>query len=177
MAHWKVHRAMAASSGMRCATRLSKPVPNPFHLPIVCRKLRGFGYEGIEIAPSTLAAHPLEVYSARRRELRAIMAGEGISFVGLHFLLVGPTPPPHHHARSGPARKKLAICTPSGRPLRRPRPRRHYGLRLPEPACGDRRHHRRPEARRHFVDGLANLAPHADRPRRDDPGGGVPASH
>ena len=62
----------------------------PFHE--VCRNLRSFGYEGIEIAPFTLAAHPLDVVPARRRELREIMASEGISFVGLHFILMGPAP-------------------------------------------------------------------------------------
>jgi D-psicose/D-tagatose/L-ribulose 3-epimerase len=66
------------------------PQSHPF--AEVCRNLRSFGYGGIEIAPFTLAAHPLEVDSARRRQLREIMASEGISFVGLHFILVGPAP-------------------------------------------------------------------------------------
>jgi len=56
----------------------------------VCQALRGFGYEGIEIAPFTLAADPLEIGPDRRREYREIMAGEGIGFVGLHWLLVTP---------------------------------------------------------------------------------------
>jgi sugar phosphate isomerase/epimerase len=56
----------------------------------VCQALRGFGYEGIEIAPFTLAADPLEIGPDRRREYREIMAGEGMAFVGLHWLLVTP---------------------------------------------------------------------------------------
>jgi sugar phosphate isomerase/epimerase len=56
----------------------------------VCHVLRRFGYEGIEIAPFTLAADPLEIAPDRRRELRQIMAGEDIAFVGLHWLLVTP---------------------------------------------------------------------------------------
>jgi sugar phosphate isomerase/epimerase len=56
----------------------------------VCRVLKGFGYEGIEIAPFTLAADPLEISAEQRREYRKIMADEGIAFVGLHWLLVTP---------------------------------------------------------------------------------------
>ena len=56
----------------------------------VCRILRGFGYDGIEIAPFTLAADPLEIDQTRRSEYRAMMADEGIAFAGLHWLLVTP---------------------------------------------------------------------------------------
>jgi D-psicose/D-tagatose/L-ribulose 3-epimerase len=56
----------------------------------VCAVLRGFGYEGIEIAPFMLAADPLDIDATQRREYREIMAGEGIAFVGLHWLLVTP---------------------------------------------------------------------------------------
>lgn len=56
----------------------------------VCGILRGYGYEGIEIAPFTLADDPLDISPAQRREYREIMAGEGLGFVGLHWLLVTP---------------------------------------------------------------------------------------
>jgi sugar phosphate isomerase/epimerase len=56
----------------------------------VCQILRGYGYEGIEIAPFTLAADPLDITPAQRREYRNIMANEGIAFTGLHWLLVTP---------------------------------------------------------------------------------------
>jgi D-psicose/D-tagatose/L-ribulose 3-epimerase len=56
----------------------------------VCAVLRGFGYTGIEIAPFTLAADPLDIGAEKRREYRDIMEGEGIAFVGLHWLLVTP---------------------------------------------------------------------------------------
>ncbi|MDQ6678177.1 MAG: sugar phosphate isomerase/epimerase [Acidobacteriota bacterium] len=55
-----------------------------------CRVLRSAGYAGIEIAPFTLAPDPLGITPERRRELRAIMQGEGIAFVGLHWLMVSP---------------------------------------------------------------------------------------
>jgi sugar phosphate isomerase/epimerase len=56
----------------------------------VCRIMRGYGYEGIEIAPFTLAADPLEIGAAQRGEYKRMMADEGIAFVGLHWLLVTP---------------------------------------------------------------------------------------
>ena len=53
----------------------------------VCRSLRAIGYEGIEIAPFTLADRLENVSAARRRELREIVAGEGLVTIGLHWLL------------------------------------------------------------------------------------------
>lgn len=60
----------------------------PFDL--VCGALRSAGYTGIEIAPFTLAPSPGEITQGRRRELREIMRGEGLGFVGLHWLMVSP---------------------------------------------------------------------------------------
>lgn len=57
-----------------------------------CRVLRSAGYTGIELAPFTLAEDPLALGAAGRRELRDTMAGEGLQFVGLHWLLVVPFP-------------------------------------------------------------------------------------
>jgi D-psicose/D-tagatose/L-ribulose 3-epimerase len=57
-----------------------------------CRILRSVGYTGIEIAPLTLGEDPLALRASERRELRDIMAGEGLEFVGLHWLLVMPFP-------------------------------------------------------------------------------------
>jgi sugar phosphate isomerase/epimerase len=57
-----------------------------------CKIIRSAGYEGIEIAPFTLAADPLDVSPAKRAEYRQIMADEGLSFVGLHWLMVSPKP-------------------------------------------------------------------------------------
>jgi sugar phosphate isomerase/epimerase len=55
-----------------------------------CRAVRRMGYEGIEIAPYTLAETPAEVSPARRAEYREIMQAEGLKFVGLHWLMVSP---------------------------------------------------------------------------------------
>jgi sugar phosphate isomerase/epimerase len=55
-----------------------------------CRIIRHYGYEGIEIAPFTLAADPLDISPEQRREYRRIMDHEGLEFAGLHWLLVTP---------------------------------------------------------------------------------------
>ena len=56
----------------------------------VCKQVREIGYEGIEIAPFTLAERPADISEQRRRELSNIITGEGLAFVGLHWLLVSP---------------------------------------------------------------------------------------
>ncbi len=48
------------------------------------------GYEGIEIAPFTLAERPSDVTQDARSEYRRIMADHGLDFVGLHWLMVSP---------------------------------------------------------------------------------------
>ncbi|MBI3664827.1 MAG: sugar phosphate isomerase/epimerase, partial [Acidobacteria bacterium] len=55
-----------------------------------CRLLKKAGWQGIEIAPFTLAESVAAISLVRRRELRAIMAFEGVDFVGLHWLMVSP---------------------------------------------------------------------------------------
>lgn len=45
------------------------------------------GYEGIEIAPFTLAEAPAELSSGARNELRRTIARAGLDCVGLHWLL------------------------------------------------------------------------------------------
>src|SRR5437868_11002521 len=55
-----------------------------------CKAIRKAGYEGIEIAPFTLAEDPACIPGARRREYRDIIQSEGLSFVGLHWLMVSP---------------------------------------------------------------------------------------
>jgi sugar phosphate isomerase/epimerase len=58
----------------------------------VCRAMRLAGYTGIELAPFTLSDDPLALRADQRRELRDVMIGEGLEFVGLHWLLVVPFP-------------------------------------------------------------------------------------
>lgn len=55
-----------------------------------CRVLREVGYAGIEIAPFILSEDPLTLDQGARREIHRTISGEGLSFVGLHWLLVAP---------------------------------------------------------------------------------------
>jgi sugar phosphate isomerase/epimerase len=55
-----------------------------------CRAIRKAGYEGIEIAPFTLAEDPSTIPASQRREYRSIIQSEGLRFVGLHWLMVSP---------------------------------------------------------------------------------------
>ena len=48
------------------------------------------GYDGVEIAPFTLAPSVEDVGDGRRREIRQAAASTGIEIVGLHWLLISP---------------------------------------------------------------------------------------
>lgn len=58
--------------------------------PQALKTIRAVGYEGVEIAPFTLAASPAEISAAQRSEYRRILADENLAFVGLHWLMVSP---------------------------------------------------------------------------------------
>ena len=55
-----------------------------------CRLTRQAGWPGIELAPFTLAENATTLDAAARRRYRDIMRSEGVEFVGLHWLMVGP---------------------------------------------------------------------------------------
>jgi sugar phosphate isomerase/epimerase len=55
-----------------------------------CRSIKRAGWDGIEIAPFTLLTNATELPKNRRAEIRNIIAEEGLDFVGLHWLTVGP---------------------------------------------------------------------------------------
>jgi sugar phosphate isomerase/epimerase len=56
----------------------------------VCRTLRQLGYQGFEIAPFTLGEDPAALPLPQRRATREAIVGEGLEFVGLHWLLTAP---------------------------------------------------------------------------------------
>ena len=56
-----------------------------------CRSLKKAGWQGIEIAPFTLRNDATTLPAERRKEVRDIIQSEGLEFVGLHWLTVGPT--------------------------------------------------------------------------------------
>jgi sugar phosphate isomerase/epimerase len=125
-----------------------------------CKAIRKAGYTGIEIAPFTLAEKPADITAAERQEYREIIQSEGLSFVGLHWLMVSP--------------KGLHVSGPDAG-LRQ---RSWEHIRHLMDLCADlgtggvmvfgSPHQRsttggltRGEATRNFIDGLAGVEPHA----------------
>ncbi|MDR3621026.1 MAG: sugar phosphate isomerase/epimerase [Paludisphaera borealis] len=53
----------------------------------VCKTVRGLGYDGLEIAPFTLAPRITDLSASRRREIRTIVEDSGLATIGLHWLL------------------------------------------------------------------------------------------
>jgi D-psicose/D-tagatose/L-ribulose 3-epimerase len=60
----------------------------PFH--DACRAIRKAGYSGIELAPFTLAETPGQLTAAARRECRDAIESEGLTFVGMHWIMMSP---------------------------------------------------------------------------------------
>ena len=126
----------------------------------ICRALRTAGYTGIEIAPFTLAADPLEITASKRREYRDTMASEGIAFAGLHWLMVAlkglhlTAPDAALRAQSwAHIRNLIELCADLG-------PSGVMVLGSPKQRCitGGLS---RAETTAHLTDGLAAMAPHA----------------
>ena len=56
----------------------------------VCRFAAGLGYEGVEIAPFTVAESIEDADGALRAEMQRTAAEAGLEIVGLHWLLASP---------------------------------------------------------------------------------------
>jgi D-psicose/D-tagatose/L-ribulose 3-epimerase len=126
-----------------------------------CRSMKKIGYSGIEIAHFTLAEEPAAITPEQRREYRAVMAAEGLEFVGLHWVMVAP--------------KGLHVTTPDA--ALRARSWRHISDLIDLSAdLGDKSvmvfgspYQRsttggitREEATKNFIAGVASVAPHAE---------------
>jgi sugar phosphate isomerase/epimerase len=125
-----------------------------------CRAIRKIGYTGIEIAPFTLGEKPAAVTPARRTELRDIMQSEGLEFVGLHWLMVGPaglhvTTPDAETRRKGwqHISDLIDLCADLG-----PNGVMVFGSPKQRGTTGGAT---REEATRRMAEGLAEAAPHA----------------
>jgi len=125
-----------------------------------CRAIRKAGYTGIEIAPFTLAEDPADITAAQRQEYRDIIQSEGLTFAGLHWLMVSPkglhvTGPdaPLRQRSWGHIRNLIDLCADLG-------PNGVMVFGSPKQRCitGGLT---RGEAVRNFIDGLAGVAPHA----------------
>jgi sugar phosphate isomerase/epimerase len=124
-----------------------------------CSFAAALGYQGLEVAPFTLAGDPLAIPDARSSELRRIAEDAGLAITGLHWLLVKPeglavtSPDAAVRARTIDAMRRLvdlaaalgARCLVHGSPAQRRTP---SGI---EPA----------QARAWIVEALAAVAPRA----------------
>lgn len=125
-----------------------------------CRAIRKIGYTGIEIAPFTLAEKPSDVTAAARKEYAGIMQSEGLTFVGLHWLMVSPaglhvtTPDAELRRRSWQHIDDLIdLCADLG-----PDGVIVFGSPKQRGSTGGLS---RATATRHMAEGLASVAPHA----------------
>lgn len=53
----------------------------------VCRLVAEYGYQGLEVAPFTLAPRVTDFSAERRREFRRAAEADGLQIIGLHWLL------------------------------------------------------------------------------------------
>ena len=126
-----------------------------------CRAIRQAGYTGIEVAPFTLADDPATITSGQRAEYRRIITGEGLTFVGLHWLMVSPaglhvtTADEEVRARGWQHIHNLIdLCADLG-----PAGVMVFGSPQQRRTTGGMS---REEATRNYVRGLAEAAPHAE---------------
>ena len=70
---------------------LCNEVLRPLEFAQQCRLAADLGYEGLEVAPFTLAEDPMRITDAQAGALRAIAADHGLEIFGLHWLLVAPS--------------------------------------------------------------------------------------
>jgi len=54
------------------------------------RLARDVGYQGVEVAPFTIAENVGDIAPAKRDAIRSVAADAGVEIIGLHWLLVGP---------------------------------------------------------------------------------------
>jgi D-psicose/D-tagatose/L-ribulose 3-epimerase len=122
--------------------------------------IRRAGYSGVEIGAPTLGQDPAALEPARRREYRSAIEGEGLQYVGLHWLLA--TPRALHVTTPDPAQRRWSwdhvhrlidlsadLGPSSTMVFGSPQQRSSIGGLSPA------------EATRHFVEGLAGVAGHA----------------
>lgn len=125
-----------------------------------CRIIGDAGYEGVEIAPFSLVESGVqEITPARRREMVSAMKNAGIECVGLHWLLAPPPKGLHFTTPDAAVRQKtldyfdmlIDFCGDLGGPYMifgSPRQRNAVGISVEQ-------------ARKHFIEGLAQVADHA----------------
>jgi D-psicose/D-tagatose/L-ribulose 3-epimerase len=126
-----------------------------------CKAIRKAGYTGIEIAPFTLAETPGEVSASQRAGYRDVIASEGLTFVGLHWLMLSPkglhvTGPDEALRRRSwdHIRALIELCADLG-----PNGVLVFGSPNQRKTTGGLT---REQATRNYIDGLAGVAPLAE---------------
>ena len=129
-----------------------------------CKAIRKAGYTGIEIAPFTLAESPGDVTAAQRSQYRDIIRSEGLTFTGLHWLMVSPkglhvtAPDAELRRRSWEhIRALIDLCADLG-----PDGVMVFGSPNQRSTTGGLT---REQATQNYIDGLAAVAPHAQSRR------------
>lgn len=69
---------------------LCNEVLQPLPFAQQCRLAADLGYDGLEVAPFTLAEDPMRITDAEAIALRGVAADHGLAIFGLHWLLVAP---------------------------------------------------------------------------------------
>ena len=69
---------------------LCNEVLQPLPFEAQCRLAAGLGYDGLEVAPFTLADDPTRISDAEAAAYARVAADHGLRITGLHWLLVAP---------------------------------------------------------------------------------------
>ena len=69
---------------------LCNEVLQPLPFAEQCAMAAALGYDGLEVAPFTLAADPMAITDAEAQALRRTAEDHGLAITGLHWLLVAP---------------------------------------------------------------------------------------
>jgi D-psicose/D-tagatose/L-ribulose 3-epimerase len=70
---------------------LCNEVLQPLPFEQQCAMAAALGYDGLEVAPFTLAANPLDITDGQAGAYRRMAEDAGLAIFGLHWLLVAPT--------------------------------------------------------------------------------------
>ena len=90
---------------------LCNEVLAPLELEYQCELAARLGYDGLEIAPFTLAESPERITSDEARGFRSIVESNGLVVTGLHWLLVRPTGLSVTDPDAGVRRRTLEVVT------------------------------------------------------------------
>ena len=100
---------------------LCNEVLAPLSLEAQCELAARLGYDGLEIAPFTLANAPERIVAAQARRIRGVVESAGLIVTGLHSLLVKPSglsvtdPDPARRRRTlGVVTRLVALCAELG---------------------------------------------------------------